>query len=229
MPLPKVVREPPINPFCRVSPLHRLAAVPPDDNIHTDSVPANAPVMHAISPATLSASPPNSFNGSTNGYVIPTVGLSSRSEWPEFFSHVLTSAPCWTHSPLAGAGCSRTSTYVNSPARPTKHQMKNVMCSLSCRLLTTLIELVKIQQQKQQQQRTPAHDVTRRQQRSSSNGHTLPACAVTQQMYHVGGTRGLYHRLSATILCNIGGYRLYFFGVRPVSFLFPFPTHKYPP
>jgi len=121
VPLPKVVHEPPINPFCHVSPLHRLAAVPPDNDIHTDLVPANAPVIHAILPATLLASPPNSFNGSTNGYVIPMVGLSLRSEWPDFFPHVLTSAPCWTHSPLAGVGCSRASMYVNSPARPTKY------------------------------------------------------------------------------------------------------------
>ena len=91
------------------------------------------------------------------------------------------------------------------------------MSSLSRRLLTTPIELVKIQQQKQQQQRTSAHDVTGRRRRSSgSDGHTLPARAVAQQVYRVGGIRGLYHGLSATILRDVGGYGLYFFGVRSV-------------
>jgi len=102
------------------------------------------------------------------------------------------------------------------------------MFSLSRRLLTTPIELVKIQQQKQQQQRTSAHDVTgRRRRSSSSDGHTLPARAVAQQVYRAGGIRGLYHGLSATILRDVGGYGLYFFGVRPVPS--PSPAHKYPP
>ena len=102
------------------------------------------------------------------------------------------------------------------------------MFSLSRRLLTTPIELVKIQQQKQQQQRTSAHDVTgRRRRSSSSDGHTLPARAVAQQVYRAGGIRGLYHGLSATVLRDVGGYGLYFFGVRSVPS--PSPAHKYPP
>ena len=128
---------------------------------------------------------------------------------------------------LAGAGCGLASTYVNPPTRSTKHRMKKSDVSLSCRLLTTPIELVKIQQQKQQQQRTPGHDVTGPRRRSSSEGHTLPARAVALQVYRAGGIRGLYHGLSATILRDVGGYGLYFFGVRPVSC--SFPAHKYPP
>ena len=80
MALPMVVREPPIGgPFRRVSPPHRLADVPPDHDIHTNSVPTNALMMHATSPAALLTLPPKSIDGSINSDAIPTVGLSSRS------------------------------------------------------------------------------------------------------------------------------------------------------
>jgi len=103
--------------------------------------------------------------------------------------------------------------------------------SLSCRLLTTPIELIKIQQQKQQQQLALTHDVTalrvrRSSSSSSSDGHTLPARAVAQRIYRAGGIRGLYRGLSATILRDVPGYGLYFFGVRLVVPFFssPFPV-----
>ena len=105
--------------------------------------------------------------------------------------------------------------------------MKKVDVSLSCRLLMTPIKLVKIQQQKQQQQRTPACGVTGRRRQCSSNGQTLSARAIAQQVYRAGGIRGLYHGLSAMLLHDVGGYGLYFSGVRSVSL--PFPAHKYSP
>jgi hypothetical protein len=51
---------------------------------------------------------------------------------------------------LATAGCGLASTYVNSLlVQPTPNEMRS---SLSCRLLTTPIELINIQQLKKQQQ-----------------------------------------------------------------------------
>jgi Mitochondrial carrier protein len=44
---------------------------------------------------------------------------------------------------------------------------------------------------------------------------TTPARAVAQHVYRANGIRGFYRGLSATILRDVGGYGLYFSGVRP--------------
>jgi solute carrier family 25 carnitine/acylcarnitine transporter 20/29 len=79
--------------------------------------------------------------------------------------------------------------------------------SFPTRLLTTPIELIKIQQQKQQQQQhLPTHEM----------GCASPtsARAVALHVYRQGGIRALYCGLSATIWRDVGGYGLYFYGVR---------------
>ncbi|KAH9986681.1 mitochondrial carrier domain-containing protein, partial [Russula compacta] len=76
-------------------------------------------------------------------------------------------------------------------------------CGLASTLLTTPIELIKIQQQKQQQHLS-APDV----------GRIPSARAVARHVYRAGGIRALYHGLSATIWRDVGGYGLYFYGVR---------------
>jgi hypothetical protein len=48
---------------------------------------------------------------------------------------------------LAGTGCSLASTYINLPRSSNQHP-NEMRLSLSCRLLTTPIELIMIQQQK---------------------------------------------------------------------------------
>jgi hypothetical protein len=73
----------------------------------------------------------------------------------------------------------------------------------------TPIELIKIQQQEQQQHlylHHTTHDVAGAQ-------RTSPARAVALHVYRAGEIRGLYRGLSATILRDVGGYGLYFFGV----------------
>jgi solute carrier family 25 carnitine/acylcarnitine transporter 20/29 len=72
------------------------------------------------------------------------------------------------------------------------------------RLLTTPIELIKIQQQKQQQHLS-----------TSEMGRASPATAraVARHVYRAGGIRALYRGLSATIWRDVGGYGLYFYGV----------------
>ena len=74
----------------------------------------------------------------------------------------------------------------------------------SHRLLTTPIELIKIQQQKQQQHLS-----------TSETGRASPATAraVALHVYRAGGIRALYRGLSATIWRDVGGYGLYFYGV----------------
>jgi solute carrier family 25 carnitine/acylcarnitine transporter 20/29 len=77
-------------------------------------------------------------------------------------------------------------------------------CGLASTLLTTPIELIKIQQQKQQQQQ------------HLETGRASPASAraVALHVYRAGGIRALYHGLSATIWRDVGGFGLYFYGVR---------------
>ncbi|KAF8470283.1 carnitine/acyl carnitine carrier [Russula ochroleuca] len=75
-------------------------------------------------------------------------------------------------------------------------------CGLASTLLTTPIELIKIQQQKQQQQQ------------HLETGRASPASAraVALHVYRAGGIRALYHGLSATIWRDVGGFGLYFYG-----------------
>jgi len=80
------------------------------------------------------------------------------------------------------------------------------------------IELIKIQQQKQQQHLHLHHHPTARD--VAGGERTSPARAVAQHVYRAGGIRGFYRGLSATILRDVGGYGLYFFGVR-LPCLFP--------
>jgi hypothetical protein len=102
---------------------------------------------------------------------------------------------------LAGSYCGLASTYVvPSPSPHQKRKKTNVFH----RLLTTPIELIKIQQQKQQQQQ------------HLETGRASPASAraVALHVYRAGGIRALYHGLSATIWRDVGGFGLYFYGVR---------------
>jgi hypothetical protein len=80
------------------------------------------------------------------------------------------------------------------------------------RLLTTPIELIKIQQQKHQQLLHTTHEIGRRS--TSPTSASASARAVALHIYRTGGTRALYHGLSATIWRDVGGYGLYFYGVR---------------
>jgi solute carrier family 25 carnitine/acylcarnitine transporter 20/29 len=73
------------------------------------------------------------------------------------------------------------------------------------RLLTTPIELVKTQQQKEQQ-RLSTH---------TGGSRVAPARTVASQIFRTGGLRGLYRGLSATILRDVGGFGMYFYGVSP--------------
>jgi solute carrier family 25 carnitine/acylcarnitine transporter 20/29 len=71
------------------------------------------------------------------------------------------------------------------------------------RILTTPIELIKIQQQKQQQLLS-AHQVAL----------IPPARTVGLQIFRAGGVNLLYRGLTPTILRDVVGYGLYFLGVR---------------
>ena len=90
-----------------------------------------------------------------------------------------------------------------TPAPPFPFLIKRIFSSH--RLLTTPIELIKIQQQKQQQQLS-----------TSETGRASPttARALALHVYRAGGIRALYRGLSATIWRDVGGYGLYFYGVR---------------
>jgi solute carrier family 25 (mitochondrial carnitine/acylcarnitine transporter), member 20/29 len=79
------------------------------------------------------------------------------------------------------------------------------------RLLTTPIELIKIQQQKHQQLLHTTHEIGRR--RTSPTSTSMSARAVALHIYRTGGIRALYRGLSATIWRDVGGYGLYFYGV----------------
>ncbi|KAH9074969.1 carnitine/acyl carnitine carrier [Lactarius deliciosus] len=74
-------------------------------------------------------------------------------------------------------------------------------CGLASTLLTTPIELIKTQQQKQQQ-------------RLSADGLARVASArtVAAHIFRAGGVRALYRGLSATILRDVGGFGMYFYG-----------------
>ncbi|KAF8270714.1 mitochondrial carrier domain-containing protein [Lactarius quietus] len=74
-------------------------------------------------------------------------------------------------------------------------------CGLASTLLTTPIELIKTQQQK-------------RQQRLSADGRARVASArtVAAHIFRAGGVRALYRGLSATILRDVGGFGMYFYG-----------------
>ena len=74
------------------------------------------------------------------------------------------------------------------------------------RILTTPIELIKIQQQKQQQLLS-AHQVAL----------IPPARTVGLQIFRAGGVNLLYRGLTPTILRDVVGYGLYFLGVRSLS------------
>lgn len=83
------------------------------------------------------------------------------------------------------------------------------------RLLTTPIELIKIQQQKHQQLLHTTHETGRRRNTSpTSASASASARAVALHIYRTGGVRALYRGLSATIWRDVGGYGLYFYGVR---------------
>ena len=105
---------------------------------------------------------------------------------------------------LAGAGCGLASTYVPSPCL-TLH-----LPTLFGRLLTTPIELVKTQQQKQQQRLSSTHTRSRA---------VSPARTVAAHIFRTGGLRAIYRGLSATILRDVGGFGMYFYGVRASSSL----------
>lgn len=70
-------------------------------------------------------------------------------------------------------------------------------------MLTTPIELIKTQQQKQQQ-------------RLSAHAHERVATArtVAAHIFRSGGVRALYRGLTATILRDVGGFGMYFYGAR---------------
>jgi hypothetical protein len=91
------------------------------------------------------------------------------------------------------------------------------------RLLTTPIELIKIQQQKHQQLLHTTHD-SETGRRTSPTSVSASARAVGQQIYRTGGIRALYRGLSATIWRDVGGYGLYFYGVRACILRFPAPS-----
>ena len=86
------------------------------------------------------------------------------------------------------------------------------------RLLTTPIELIKIQQQKHQQLFHTTHE-TLAGKHTSPTSASASARAIALHIYRTGGIRALYRGLSATIWRDVGGYGLYFYGVR--ASLFP--------
>ncbi|KAI9440879.1 carnitine/acyl carnitine carrier [Lactarius indigo] len=86
-------------------------------------------------------------------------------------------------------------------------------CGLASTLLTTPIELIKTQQQKQQQ-------------RLSADGQARVASArtVAAHIFRAGGVPALYRGLSATILRDVGGFGMYFYGYEATLRLFaPIP------
>lgn len=77
------------------------------------------------------------------------------------------------------------------------------------RLLTTPIELIKIQQQKHQQ----LLHTTRTSPTSTSTSASTSARAVALHIYRTGGIRALCRGLTATTWRDVGGFGLYFYGV----------------
>ena len=78
------------------------------------------------------------------------------------------------------------------------------------RLLTTPIELIKIQQQKQQQHLS-----------TPKTGRIPTARTVALHIYRTAGVPGLYRGFAATMLRDVGGFGLYFSGVGCFPFLPP--------
>lgn len=94
-------------------------------------------------------------------------------------------------------------------------------CGLASTLLTTPIELIKIQQQKHQQLLHTTHEVGGRRNTSpTSASASASARAVALHIYRTGGIRALYRGLSATIWRDVGGYGLYFYGYEGTLRLF---------
>lgn len=108
---------------------------------------------------------------------------------------------------LAGAGCGLASTYIPS-LLPSRRKINDFPPH---RLVTTPIELIKIQQQKHQQLLHTTREIGRG---TSSASASASARAVALHVYRTGGIRALYRGLSATIWRDVGGYGLYFYGVR---------------
>ncbi|KAH9958833.1 mitochondrial carrier domain-containing protein [Russula dissimulans] len=91
-------------------------------------------------------------------------------------------------------------------------------CGLASTLLTTPIELIKIQQQKQQQHLS-----------TPKTGRIPTARAVALHIYRTAGVRGLYRGFGATMLRDVGGFGLYFSGYEGTLRLFaPAPTPARP-
>ncbi|KAN0132758.1 Mitochondrial carrier domain containing protein [Lactarius tabidus] len=74
-------------------------------------------------------------------------------------------------------------------------------CGLASTLLTTPIELIKTQQQMQQQHLS-----------EQAQARVAPARTVATHIFRAGGVRALYRGLSATILRDVGGFGMYFYG-----------------
>jgi len=107
-------------------------------------------------------------------------------------------------------------------------------CGLASTLLTTPIELIKIQQQKHQQLLHTTHEIGRRS--ISPTSTSASARAIALHIYRTGGIRALYRGLSATIWRDVGGYGLYFYGYEgtlrlfaPTTPVHPAPAHHHHP
>jgi len=75
-------------------------------------------------------------------------------------------------------------------------------------LLTTPIELVKTQQQQQQQRLSSQHGAA----------HVVVVASarqVVRDLFRTGGTRLLYRGFTSTVLRDVGGFGMYFYGVCP--------------
>ncbi|KAF8493017.1 carnitine/acyl carnitine carrier [Russula emetica] len=99
-------------------------------------------------------------------------------------------------------------------------------CGLASTLLTTPIELIKIQQQKHQQLLHTTHEIGRRS--ISPTSTSASARAIALHIYRTGGIRALYRGLSATIWRDVGGYGLYFYGYEGTLRLFAPTTPVHP-
>lgn len=95
--------------------------------------------------------------------------------------------------------------------RPTLGQifLAGAGCGLASTLLTTPIELIKTQQQKQQQ-RLSAHELALA--LAPAPARVASARTVAAHIFRAGGVRTLYRGLSATILRDVGGFGMYFYG-----------------
>ncbi|KAI9458359.1 mitochondrial carrier [Lactarius psammicola] len=106
----------------------------------------------------------------------------------------------------------RTTTDNKSP-RSARSSSPAQAAALASTLLTTPIELIKTQQQ-MQQQRLSTHGLAR----------VASARTVAAHIFRAGGVRALYRGLSATILRDVGGFGMYFYGYEGTLRLFaPIP------